>query len=150
MAEPPRSLQSGTSDAPMCAQNSQVTLVLADDNREFASVCRLLLTPEFELIAAVHSGRHALDAIRQHDPDILILDISMPDMTGIEVIEALSRQPVRTRAVVLTMHQDPTIADRLLASGASGFVVKSRMARDLLPAIHAALAGEQFLSPLQP
>jgi len=132
----------------MCAQNSQVTLVLADDNRAFVAACRLLLIPDFELVTAVHTGRDALDAIRQHDPDVLILDISMPDMTGVEVIEALNRADARTRVVVLTMHRDPTLADRVMALGALGFVVKARMARDLPPAIRAALAGEKFCSPL--
>jgi len=134
----------------MCAQISQVTLVIADDNREFVSVCKLLLPPEFELVAAVHNGRDALDAIRRHAPDILILDLSMPDMMGTDVIEALKRRSVRTRIVVLTMHQNLAIADRLLTSGASAFVIKSRMARDLLPAIRAVLAGEQFRSPMHP
>jgi len=134
----------------MCAQNSLATLVLADDNRSFVAVCKLLLTPDFELVEAVHTGCDALAAVRQHDPDILILDISLPDMTGVEVIEALNRADTGTRIVVLTMHQDPTLANRVMALGAYGFVVKARMARDLLPAIHAALAGEQFRSPLHP
>ena len=133
----------------MCAEEARATLVLADDNKALAGVCRQLLGPEFEVLAVVHGGRDAVDAVDHHDPDILVLDIGMPDMSGVEVIESLRTRSARTRVVVLTVHQESALAGRVMDLGAYGYVVKSRMARDLLTAIRAALSGERFRSPLK-
>ena len=130
------------------AQKTRPSVVLADDHRAFVGACESLLAREFNPVATVHGGRDALKAVEAHDPDILVLDISMPDMSGVEVIEILLRRNARTRIVVLTMNTEAALADRVIALGAYGYVVKSRMARDLTAAIHAALAGERFRSPL--
>lgn len=134
----------------MCAQDTRASLVLADDHKAFLDACKHLLQPEFEVVATARSGQEALDAVAEHVPDILILDISMPDMTGVEVLEALADRAVSTRVVVSTIHQERSLADRAAALGAYGFVTKARMARDLPAAIRAALAGELFRSPLAP
>ena len=119
-------------------------LVLADDHTALVAACRQLLEPEFDVVGAVHSGRGALDAVARHDPDILVLDIGLPDITGVEVLEALQERSVRTRVVVLTLHRDAAIANRVAALGALGYVTKARMVGDLPRAIRAALVGESF------
>ena len=72
----------------------------------------------------------------------------MPDMAGVEVIETLRSRNARARIVVLTMNTEAALADRVIALGAYGYVVKARMVRDLSAAIHAALAGKRFRSPI--
>ena len=128
----------------------RATLVLADDHRPFVGACERLLRPEFDVRAIVHSGPDALEAVGEHAPDVLVLDISMPGMTGVEVLEELALRGARTRVVVLTMHRDAALADRVMALGAHAYVAKARMARDLVPALRAAVAGERFRSPLPP
>jgi len=134
----------------MSVDPPQAKLVLADDNQSFIAVCKSLLLPDFELAAIVRSGPDALDAVAEHHPDVLVLDLSMPGMSGVEVIEALKMRGDDTRIVVLTLHQETALAKIVMDLGASGYVVKARMARDLPKAIRAALAGEQFQSPLPP
>ena len=124
-------------------------VVLADDHAAFASTCEHLLADEFDIVAIAHDGQEALDAMDAHDPDILVLDLSMPGMTGVEVLEALQERESRTRIVVLTVHSEAAVADRVIKLGAYGYVVKSRTARDLAPAIRAALAGSRFRSPIR-
>lgn len=121
-------------------------LVLADDHAALVAACRQLLQPEFEVVASVGRGVDALAAVTEHDPDVLVLDLEMPDLDGIEVLEALQARPVRTRVVVLTLHRDPVLADRVEALGAAAFVTKADMVRDLPRAVRAALAGEPFTS----
>jgi DNA-binding NarL/FixJ family response regulator len=130
----------------MGGRTKQPTLVLADDHPSFVDASRRLLECDFEIVAAVHSGPEAVEAVRRLDPDLVVLDISMPGMSGIEVMEALKGHP--TRIVVLTVHRDAAIADRVADLGACAYVTKARMARDLLPAVRAALAGESFRSAL--
>jgi len=130
------------------AQKARPSVVLADDHRAFVGACESLLAREFDIVATVHGGRDALEAVETHDPDVLVLDISMPDMTGVEVMEILRSRNTRARIVVLTVNTDAALADRVIALGAHGYVVKARMVRDLTAAIHAALAGERFRSPI--
>jgi two-component system nitrate/nitrite response regulator NarL len=125
-------------------------VVLADDLPAFVAACTQLLQPEFAVVAGVHGGRDALTAVAEYEPDLLVLDISMPDLSGLEVLELLQHEGSATRTVVLTLHQEQSIADRALALGAYGYVTKVRMARDLPGALRAALAGEHFCSPLPP
>ena len=132
----------------MPAQQTQPRIVLADDHDSIVIACRRLLGAEFDVVATARHGQEALDVIATHTPDIVVLDLSMPILTGVEVLEVLHDRGGRTRAVVLTVNADSAIADRAIELGAYGYVVKSRMARDLAPAIRAALAGTRFRSPI--
>ena len=125
------------------------TVVLADDHPALVAACKQLLHPEFDVVAAVHSGDEALAAVAAHAPDVLVLDVEMPGMTGLEVMETLMQEDDPPRVVVLTLHKGRALADRIKALGAVGFVVKSRLARELPTAIRAALAGEHYCSPLE-
>lgn len=121
-------------------------IVLADDHPAITTACKQLLELEFHVAATADCGRGALEAVAEHDPDVLVLDIEFPDMNGLEVLEDLRRRGARARVVVLTLHQDRAVQDLAFGLGALGFVTKSRLARDLPPAIRAALIGESFSS----
>jgi DNA-binding NarL/FixJ family response regulator len=127
---------------------TKATIVLADDHPAFAGVCTRVLCSEYEVVASVRTGGRALAAVEEHDPDLLVLDLKMPDMSGLDVLTAIQERLSRVRIVVLTLHQERSIAEQALALGAYGFVTKSRMMRDLRPALRAAQEGESFCSPL--
>lgn len=132
----------------MKAEFPRVTLVLADDHRAFASTTDRLLREEFEILEVVHDGEAALDAVQRLDPDLLVLDLSMPRRTGVEVMRSLRSRGARTGIVILTFFRDASMADRLFEHGALAYVVKAHMVADLPPAIRAAASGRQFCSDL--
>ena len=121
-------------------------VVLADDQIGIHPLIRRILEPEFDIVDAVFDGQALMDSARAHRPDVLVVDISMPVMSGIEAIRRL--EPPRTQAVVvLTTHADPSLLEQALKAGALGYVLKASAATDLAPAIRAALRGERFVSP---
>ena len=126
---------------------SRARVLLADDHDEFLAVEVQLLEPEFEVVTTVHGGREALDEAARLGPEILILDISMPGMDGIAAARQLRAAGSRAKIVFLTVHGDPDFARAGLAAGATGYVVKARLAVDLISALREVLAGRSFISP---
>ena len=126
---------------------NRASVLLADDHEEFLVVERRLLEPDFEVIGTVRDGRAAIEAAVRLAPDLLVLDLSMPVMDGIEAAMSLRAAGSRTRIVFLTVHDDPDYVRAALATGALGYVVKCRLASDLVPALRDALAGRTFVSP---
>ncbi len=121
-------------------------VVIADDHAGIHPLIRRILEPEFDIVDAVFDGQALMDSARAYEPDVLVVDISMPVMSGIEAIRRL--ETARTRAVVvLTTHADLNLLDQAVKAGALGYVLKARAATDLAPAIRAALRGERFTSP---
>ncbi len=121
-------------------------ILLADDHKEMRdSVCRCLET-EFDVVGAVADGTALLEAAAQLDPDICLLDISMPKLNGIEVANKLKERGSRAKVIFLTIHEDMDFAQAALRTGASGYVIKRRMASDLQRAVREALAGRIFIS----
>ena len=121
-------------------------ILLADDHKEMRdSVCRCLET-EFDVIGAVADGTALLEAAAQLDPDVCLLDISMPNLNGIEVANKLKERGSRAKVIFLTIHEDMDFAQAALRTGASGYVIKRRMASDLQRAVREALAGRIFIS----
>ena len=114
---------------------------------ESTAVAARLLEPEFDVVTTACDGRVALAAVARLDPDVLILDISMPVRDGLETARRLRADGSRARIVFLTVHGDPDYVRAGFAAGASGYVVKSRLASDLLPAVREALAGRPYVSP---
>jgi len=126
--------------------NGHPTVVLADDNdRVLLRVCRLL-SPAYEVIEMVGDGSKAADAIKRFDPDVAVLDISMPGLDGLGVVRELRRERCRTRIVFLTIHEHEDYISAAIASGADGYVLKRRMRSELIHAIEEALAGRRFVS----
>ena len=122
--------------------------MIADDHDAFREACAKMLMGRYRIVAAVASGRKALEAVRLHDPDVLVLDLDLPDISGLDVAAELAARGARPRVVVLTLLRERAVADHALRSGVTGYVTKTRLARDLLPAIEAALNGFVFCSPL--
>jgi DNA-binding NarL/FixJ family response regulator len=106
-----------------------------------------LLSPEFELVGVVEDGRALLGEVERLQPDVIVADITMPHLNGIDALVRLRQDGDRTPVVFLTMHRDATFARRALDAGASGFVLKHSASIELIAAIQAALQGRTYLTP---
>jgi len=107
----------------------------------------LELEPEFEVVRTARDGLEALEQAASLSPDVLILDITMSKMDGIETARRLRAAGSGSKIVFLSVHGDPDYVRAGLAAGATGYVVKSRLASDLVPALRETLAGRSFVSP---
>ncbi len=107
-----------------------------------------MLKARYDVVGEARDGKSLLESSAQLDPDVLVIDISMPILNGIEAAQLLQQKGTRAKIVFLTVHDDPDFASAALAAGAFGYVTKSRMATDLLFAVEEALAGRRFISPL--
>ena len=125
----------------------RITVLLADDNPDILEHARAVLDPEFEVIGAVHDGESVLQDFERIKPDVVILDISMGNVSGLEVARRLLHMGHRTTIVFLTVHEEAEFICAAFGAGAAGYVVKSRLNSDLIDAIHASLAGRIFVSP---
>ena len=125
----------------------RATVLLADDHEDFLAIAARHLEPHFEVVKAVGDGQALVDQAARLEPDIVVLDISMPVINGIEAARRLKASGSAAGIVFLTMHADPDYVRAALAAGALGYVIKSRLASDLLPSIREALAGRSFVSP---
>jgi len=127
--------------------NRKPTVLLADDHAEMLKTVTSMLTPHFEVVAAVGDGKAALDAAARTDPDVAILDMAMPRLNGIQAAKELREQNSETKVIFLTAEEDDDYISAALDVGARGFVVKRRLRLDLLPALNLTLAGKFFISP---
>jgi DNA-binding NarL/FixJ family response regulator len=121
-------------------------VLVADDLTPVLSAVAELLRGAFEVVGMVSDGRAALEAVLALDPDLAVLDISMPGMSGIDVARELNRRGSSARIVFLTVHEDTDILETCLSAGGLGYVVKVFMDTDLIPAMNEALAGRVFIS----
>ena len=121
-------------------------LVADDHGPMLASLVRLLST-EYEVVAALLDGPAVLLATARHAPDVLVLDIAMPGMSGIAAARQLRDRGIVTKVVFVTMHHEREYVEESVRLGAVGFVVKDRLVADLLPAVREVLAGHTFVSP---
>jgi DNA-binding NarL/FixJ family response regulator len=122
-------------------------VVLADDHRMILDRLTCLLEPEFKVVGTAGDGRSLVETVNRLRPEVLVTDISMPISTGIEAANDLRASGCTSKVIFLTVHDDPEYLQACLATGASGYVVKSRMVGDLIHAIREALAGRVFVSP---
>jgi DNA-binding NarL/FixJ family response regulator len=126
----------------------RLRVLLADDHPLMLEATRKLLASSFDVIAAVGDGRQALDAARQLDPDVAVLDGTMPHLNGFQTADALKRSGSRATIVMLTIHQSDQLVAAAIESGVHSYVVKSRMQSDLEGAIDHAVAGRIFVPSL--
>jgi DNA-binding NarL/FixJ family response regulator len=123
-------------------------IVIADDHQILGEGLRRLLEPEFEVVALVADGRELVAAARQHRPDLIVADITMPSLNGIEAVVQLRDEGVPAKVVFLTMHCDVAYARRAMEAGACGFVLKLSAAAELVTAVRLALRGQTYISPI--
>ena len=121
-------------------------VLAADDRAPVLSALDALLRQSFDVVGLVPDGRTALEETLKLEPDVVVLDISMPEMSGIEVARELRKRHSKAKIVFLTVHKDPDILASSLAAGGLGYVLKVRMDTDLIPAMKEALAGRVFVS----
>jgi two-component system, NarL family, response regulator DegU len=124
-----------------------ISVLLADDNRAMLTDLRDELSKEFSIAGAVDNGEEAIREVSRLDPDILVLDITMPGMNGIQVACHLRDAHARTRVLFLTIHEQSEYISAAFSAGACGYVSKRRLANDLATAIREVFAGQTFLSP---
>jgi DNA-binding NarL/FixJ family response regulator len=122
-------------------------VLLCDDHLLVAEALKSLLAPEFDLVGVVEDGRAMIEAAGTLRPDVIVADVSMPHLNGIDALVRLRQGGDHTPVVFLTMHRDVAFARRALEAGASGFVLKHSAPAELLTAIRAALEGQVYLTP---
>ena len=123
-------------------------VLLADDHKIVLDGLKSLLEPEFELVGTVGDGRALVSAVEQLHPDVIVVDISMPLLNGIEAVRQIKKLDKQVKVVFLTMHPDVTYAIRAFEAGASGYVLKHSAASELLTAIHEAIKGRTYVTPM--
>ena len=128
---------------------SRSRVLLADDHPVMLSKVRSWLEKDFEVVGAVEDGQALISAAAEMQPDVVILDITMPGINGIEAARQLRQAGSPAKIIFLTVHEDPDFRSEALATGALGYVLKSRLTLDLIPAIHEVLANNSFISPFQ-
>jgi DNA-binding NarL/FixJ family response regulator len=123
-------------------------IVLADDHKDLLASVAAMLDPEFDVVDVVDDGEALVESACKHDPDVVVLDITMPNLNGMEAARRLMESGSRAKIVFLTVHQNEELVRAALDLGANGYVVKSRLPSDLAPALRAALAGRLFVSEI--
>jgi DNA-binding NarL/FixJ family response regulator len=126
---------------------ARTRVLLADHHREMRDKVVQHLGREFQVVGAVRNGRDLLKAVSEKSPDVCVLDITMPVLTGIETAKKLKAGASGAKIVFLSVEEDPDFLAAALDIGASAYVLKSRIVSDLIPAIKAAVAGHLFISP---
>ena len=121
-------------------------LVLADDHAGTRQLLRALLTPDFDVVADLADGVALVRITGQLAPDVVVTDIAMPGLDGIEAALLIHERQPDIRIVLVTVLRDPTLVARGFAAGASGYVLKRMAGDDLVPAVYAVLDGEQYVS----
>ena len=121
--------------------------MLVDDHPAVLSQAQRLLAGEFTVVEALSDGTGLAEAVARTAPNLIVLDITLPGPSGLELARRLHDEGCPVRVVFLTVHCDADYARAAFATGALGYVVKSRMASDLVAALRAALLGERFVSP---
>lgn len=126
----------------------RASVLLADDHKIVTEGLRSLLESEFELVGVVEDGRAMVAVTKELNPDVLVADISMPLLNGIEAVRQLKKDGMRAKVIFLTMHPDVTYAIRAFEAGASGFVLKHSASSELVTAIREVLKGRTYITPM--
>lgn len=127
---------------------TRTKVLLADDHTIVAEGLASLLEPEYELVGRVQNGRDLLSAVSELSPDVIVTDISMPLLNGIEALRQLKKMNSDVRVIFLTVHADVTYVTEALRAGALGYVLKQSAAEELRSAIRAVHEGRTYVTPL--
>lgn len=124
-----------------------ITVLLVDDNAAILSDLREELSKEFSIAGTAENGAEAVRAVLLYDPDVLVLDMTMPVLSGLQVAARVRETHRRTKIIFLTVQEDPEYISAGFAAGANGYVTKRRLTSDLVHAIREVVAGRTFISP---
>jgi DNA-binding NarL/FixJ family response regulator len=124
-----------------------IRVLLVDDNGEMLTDLRDELSAEFEIAGTADNGQEAIREVLRLDPDVIVLDVTMPVMNGLQVASSLRDMHRRTKILFLTIHEEPEYISAAFSVGACGYVTKRRLASDLALAIREVSVGRNFLSP---
>lgn len=124
----------------------KVRILLADDHPGFPEMAERLLASDFEVVAKVGNGQAMFEAAMRLQPDIIISDVSMPILNGMDAADLLKESGCKARIIFMSVHVDSEFIRKCFFTGAFGYVVKSRITTELVPAIHEALGGRIFVS----
>ncbi len=122
-------------------------VLLADDHRIFLEGLKGLLEPEFDLVGTVGDGRALVKEAEKLRPDVIVADISMPLLNGIDAVRLIKKSDHSIKVIFLTMHLDVSFANLAFEVGASGYVIKSSASRELITAIHEVMMGKTYVTP---
>jgi DNA-binding NarL/FixJ family response regulator len=124
-------------------------VLIADDHPVFCAGVRSILDrqSDVEIVAEVEDGLEAVEATRTHKPDVVVIDVSMPGMNGLDATLHITGEMPGAKVLCLSVHSDPSFVDAALRSGAHGYLVKECLPEELVSAIHAVVAGGIYLSP---
>jgi DNA-binding NarL/FixJ family response regulator len=128
--------------------NSDVTVVIADDHAVVLEGMHRLLSEEFNIVGTARNGRELLEIARMLIPDVVVTDLSMPELDGIAVTRQMQKEQIPSRVIVLTMHEEPHFALDAFAAGAVGYILKNSAGEELIRAIGEVLSGRTYLSSL--
>ena len=123
-------------------------VLLADDHAIVVDGLSSLLKDQFELVGTVADGPALIAAARRLRPDVIVTDIAMPGMSGLDALRRLSAEGLKSKVIFLTMHSDPQLAAEAFRAGASGYVLKHSAGEELVAAINEVLQGRAYLTPL--
>ncbi|NLC58797.1 MAG: response regulator transcription factor [Armatimonadetes bacterium] len=129
--------------------DQKIRLLLADDHAVFRSGLRLLLSeqPDMEVVGEAADGEEAIRKTKELNPDILLLDITMPGISGLEALDRIKKEHPQVKVVMLTMHDDESYMERIMTSGGSGYVVKKAADTEVIQAIRVVHQGGVYLHP---
>jgi DNA-binding NarL/FixJ family response regulator len=125
-------------------------ILLADDHQLVLERLKMLLQARFEIVGVARDGAEMVSRAASLLPELIVADISMPGLSGIEALQRLRQTGKEFKVVFLTVHTEPEFVEACLAAGGMGYVTKSHMKTDLIPAIDAALTGRKYISPMSP
>lgn len=130
-------------------QNKTIRVLLADDHAILRKGVGLLINsqPDMEVVGEAKTGREAIDEVRKLKPDVVIMDVSMPELNGIEGTRQICNELTQTKVIGLSMHRDSVYVREILRAGARGYLLKDSEDDDLVKAIRVVARGEAFLSP---
>ncbi len=130
-------------------RSKETTIVLADDHKVVRQGLRAVLeaNPHFRVIGEAGNGLETTRLVERLRPDVLVLDLMMPGLSGLEVTRQVKKRSTKTRVVILSMHRDESYVLEALKSGAAGYVLKDSSAEELVKAVHEAAANRRYLSP---
>ena len=125
----------------------KLRIVVADDNSAFLAKLASVLATEFEVVATAADGKSALECIRLYQPNVVVLDLEMPGINGIEVVKELTKYPSGPAIVICSIEDDPEIVEAAQQAGALGYVFKASITEDLIAAVKSVPSGQSFASP---